>query len=219
MNPVNAKNARLDWLALLKRWSRYKLTTKSLRWLKVTELTKRKQIHHHLLVSFDGLSETKADCGAVDYKGRVEGLCSCFNCDMVRIWYGITGDSYVVDVTKVYSDGIVNYLTKYLAKSMRGGDRDILKARGMGRLWSTSRNWTRGSQMQRRGTVEGAWVSTGFAYGKDRFSEQLVKRSSKHWALEQVGTDMAVALYKDREFQRYAYIHEAIRSSGGYGRF
>ncbi len=215
VNPVTAKSARLDWLALLRRLDRNPATTNNLTWLQVMELTKRKQLHRHILIHFDGIENTRPDCGSVSYKNRLYSKCTCFNCILVRYWYIITGDSFVVDVTKVYSKGVAPYLTKYLAKSMQGGDREILESRGIKRLWSCSRNWSRGAHMQRRGTVDKAWIDHSFAYGKDRLSDRIAKESKSHWAMKQVGTNLAQQLYQDKEFSRYAHVYETLRSRSG----
>ncbi len=217
VNPVNAASARKDWLALLMRLKRDQKIT-NLIWLQVMELTKRKQLHRHILMHFDGIKTIRPDCGSISYEKRLRNSCTCFNCYMVRAWYTITGDSFVVDVKRVYSGGVAPYLTKYLAKSMRGDDREIMANRGIKRLWSCSRNWIRGSKMQRRGTLDKAWVSHSFGYGEDRFSKLLAKTSKGHWALEQVGTNLAKRLYQDKEFARYAHIYETLRSNRHHGR-
>lgn len=152
------------------------------------------------------------DCNEEDYRKRLHNTCTCINCTFVRLWYAVTGDSFVVDVTYVYSKGICGYLSKYLGKGMYSDDRQIMKDRGIVRLWSCSRNWERGFMMQRRGTVEKAWVKTGFAYGENEMAKYMSKTTAGHWSLEQVGTPLAMKIMRERKSDAYAAIHEKIRS-------
>lgn len=209
-NPVSAQRARKDWVAFLKLLRKKPLN--NLIWLQVLELTQRKQLHRHILMSFDGLNQIKDQCREINYSVRRQNKCSCGNCQLIKLWYSVTHDSWVVDVQRVYSQGVAPYLTKYLAKSMRTNDRQLFKERGITRLWSCSRNWQRGAFMQRRGTVEKAWISHEFEYGRDKTTDKYVKKVANHWALEQVGTNWAKQLAQEKGFERYAYVYEALRS-------
>ncbi len=210
LNPVSAKRARTDWVAFIKLL--HKKPLNNLTWIQVIELTRRKQLHRHIVMTFDGLNNWKPKCRELSYLNRRQNKCSCANCYFVKLWYTITLDSWVVDVTKVYSDGIAVYLTDYLAKSMRSQDRQILLERGIKRLWSCSTNWQRGALMQRRGTVEKVWISHAFEYGQDNKTDKYVKEVADHWALEQVGTNWAKQLARNKEFDRYAHVYETLRN-------
>ena len=84
----------------------------------------------------------------------------CLQHEMAEAWYEQTG-SWVVDVQEIYNvGGAVNYLTKYLTKSML--HREELEDRGFMRRWGTSRNWPRDKKRGLVGSLEEAWVRTEF---------------------------------------------------------
>lgn len=78
----------------------------------------------------------------------------CLTHIVARWWYKITGDSFVVDVKKTYSEGVSFYLAKYVSKGFL--DREELERRGFTRRYTTSRSWP---SVRRRalGTILEAW--------------------------------------------------------------
>jgi len=65
---------------------------------------------------------------------------NCLEHEWARLWYEVTGDSFVVDARQIAgADGAARYMTKYLVKGMMTWDE--LSELGFMRRWSTSRNW------------------------------------------------------------------------------
>jgi len=216
VNPVSAKRAEKDWKGFLRLLEQESGLGK-MTWLQVIELTKRKQLHRHILMQWADIGSRTVDCGQWDYQLRRDGECSCVTCYLCRLWYRVTGDSYVVDCTYVYSHGVAGYLAKYLQKGMYGEDRQILAERGIKRLWSTSRNWSRRGLMMRRGTVEKAWVDHSFKYGNNSLDRYMIKSTKDHPMLEQVGSPMAHKMVIAKRGARYAISDEKIRRGGRSG--
>lgn len=109
------------------------------------------------------------------------------------MWYGVTGDSFVVDVRDVYNiEGACWYLSKYLSKHMYGKKRKEIEEKGYSRRYMASGKWPRGAQMRRKGTVLKAWVDTGFSYGPPNV--ELAEWSKDQPLMGQMGTDMAKEL-------------------------
>lgn len=117
---------------------------------------------------------------------------------MSRIWEEVTGDSFVVDVSRIRSGArSARYCSKYMVKSFR--DRESMEALGFKRRWSRSRNWPSGFAMQLRGTAEKRWVRTQILPGADLTAFPDPKEELKCYWLEQVGTDLALELYGARK--------------------
>lgn len=96
-------------------------------WFKITELTKEKQPHLHLLVG--GLPGGKTK--------------KIMHREWVRAWRKATGDSFIVDVRPIRSYlGIAHYLDGYVTKNIH--KREDLERIGFKRRWSCSNNWPRG---------------------------------------------------------------------------
>ena len=159
----NARSAGRDWSRLwelLKKQSRWKEAA----WYKVPELTKKGQVHLHALVTSMG-AET-ARCWSPskrEYKKFYQLGCLnstiCLQHELAGLWHGITGDSYVVDISPIRSvAGASWYVQKYMGKSF--GDRAALEGLGFARRWSSSRNWPRGVELQLRGTRDQMWQET-----------------------------------------------------------
>ncbi len=114
---------------------------KSLEWLRVPELTKKKMLHYHILA---GKIEGDLRCYGKDFnvfrfKKRFDS-CECLSHSVSRSWYTITGDSYICHVVPVIEKTAGNYLSKYMSKTYQ--DRLWLETLyGLKRRWSTSSNW------------------------------------------------------------------------------
>lgn len=158
----HARSVRRDW-AQLTKW--FRITNPHLTWFQIPELTKNLQVHLHNIVG--GVS-TRVSCCV----GRTRTLkcghrwnkewalaeCprNCLEHELAKLWFAITGDSFVVDARLVLgAAGAASYLTKYLVKGMY--DRTVMENRGFSRRWSTSRNWPKPEQMQFAITMAGAW--------------------------------------------------------------
>jgi len=134
----NAASVKADW-GLMRLWLKEKYPETW--WMKVVELTQRKQPHLHLILSSGKTSLTS--CGAP--KGYGYGLewseldCDCDEHDWSRAWHRITRDSYIVDVKPVdNAAGASWYLTKYITKAMNDPS---MRRLGFKRVWSKSQNW------------------------------------------------------------------------------
>lgn len=160
----NAAFVEKMWRRLLMRWKRKYPSTM---WLRVVEATKKKQPHLHLIISGLRRSPTQIEsCGRYwTPQGRYD-KCHCIQCDARREWYGVTGDSYVVDVSRVKSHNrTASYIAKYLAKGQAGFQ--VLKDLGFGRRWSRSNSWPSG-QLRLAATAREEWVHQGFYGGNSK---------------------------------------------------
>lgn len=76
---------------------------------------------------------------------------------MARMWWEVTGDSWVVDVREVSSPGgCAAYLGKYLGKSMADYRFRLLEL-GYLRRFQRSNNWPAVERMQFEATIEDLW--------------------------------------------------------------
>ena len=158
-----AKYVPEDWRQLLALWR--KSNRKGMPWLRVTEVTKRKTPHHHLVSGQK--AGTKAKIGGLRCYGRDFDVrsfkrafdrCDCLSHALSRMWLQVTGDSWLVHVVPVSgAAGAASYMAKYVTKGfgMHPGDR--LMSTGMERRYSTSNDWPWGGRMQLRETVENGW--------------------------------------------------------------
>ena len=157
---------REDWKAL---WRRMPPDLKSLKWLRVMELTKKGIPHWHLVAGTIGENQEARCWGDYlvekTYRKRFD-TCECLAHRFAREWFGVTGDSYIVHGTDVYSArGAGGYMAKYLLK---GFDGERARALGMRRRWSTSKGWPGSGHMEL--DVDG-WLVRNFQYGKGREAE------------------------------------------------
>ena len=116
-----------------------------------------------------------------------------------KAWFGVTGDSFVVDVRKGYSPArLANYLGKYLVKGFY--HREDLKAMGFERRWSCARNWPKPAVLETKVQSEGGWNNTRVVsgYGFRDYFERRVEADKHLPALVQVGDDLRLALGKAR---------------------
>ncbi len=213
---VDAKSASLDWRALVRilhRNPKYK----NMATFRIVELTKRNQVHHHLLMGGlpTTISKSEINCGRIeDRLTSVYPRCYCLQCEWSNIWFTITHDSWVVDVEETWdNEGVAWYLCKYLQKGMYGPERTKLEALGFMRRYFRSNNWAADIQMRRRGSVEKRWQRvTWIASDPNKF---IINWSKDHPLMEQMGTDLAKQLQAKGQHKRYAALHEKIRKSSG----
>lgn len=145
-------------LQRLRRRSRWK----DLAWCRVTELTKRGQVHHHMMigsVTGVGRCQTTTLSRKRRYKEWYEGKCSaageeCLNHEIAKVWHAVTGDSFVVDVDAVRTEkGLSEYLSKYLDKGMAEWGK--LNELGFQRRWNCSRNFPSPGRLRLAGSDQG----------------------------------------------------------------
>ena len=112
-----------------------------------------------------GIGEKRDCCGQV-HKGKHNHsftennakVCKygCLEHWLRELWYGITGDSYRVQVDRVYNaGGAGNYLSKYFAKTFTQ-HKEMAEA-GFARRYSMSRNIPKLARLQLEGTKEKEW--------------------------------------------------------------
>ncbi len=216
---VDARGAVMD---LRKLWQRLRSRPrwKSLAWCRVTELTKKGQVHYHLIV---GGVTGKGRCEDTTYsrnKGYVRWYrrgCQdrgeeCINHELAREWERITVDSYVVDVDPVRSGrAVAGYLGKYLTKAM--ATWDTLEGLGFKRRWNCSRNWPSPGRMRLAGSKvypgdESAWEQVirevrTLPYGPFLGSMSREAKRAKCEHTERVGIDLSAP------FRRKAMLRKA----------
>ncbi len=195
-----APSVAKDWTALVRSLQK---KHPKLAWFKIPELTKKKQIHLHAIVG--GLNEQAlADCKA-DGWGRcahkrtydwATAICSknCLEHELSKLWYQITGDSFIVDVRPVlWARGAASYVSKYLTKDMY--DRSELWNRGFKRRWSCSRNWPSPQAMHFAITASSTdWHERQFVYADSPIKDamrQEVKDTKYSLYSTKVGEPMA----------------------------
>lgn len=128
----------------------------------------------------------------------------CVEHELAKIWYGITGDSWVVDCRPVWSaSGAASYLFKYLDKGFT--ERGDLEALGFKRRWSCSRDWPSPERMEFVVTQSKGWQSTQFFKRGTGFDGQLQREeeASKQspYAMK-AGTELAVKTEKLMKVKR-----------------
>ncbi len=134
-------------------------------------------VHYHILMS--GLTGEEAELKEI----------------VRELWYGITGDSYIVDVRRTYEPArLANYLGKYLAKTFV--EREHMEKQGWKRRYSSSRNWPKPEPLRLRGTEMDRWqhmersAERLFTQGR-----QLLESSQGAYLMERVGTELVEFLY------------------------
>lgn len=138
----DADSVAQDWKAFWRELKRSGHASRSMKWLRVVELTKKGMPHLHLVI---GPVQGNLRCygkGPFDerrFRARL-AVCTCLSHVWARAWIKVTGDSYICFVVPVVNArGAGSYLAKYLAKSL--GVRKKLRSLGFVRRWSTSRGW------------------------------------------------------------------------------
>ena len=186
----NAESVKKDWKEFWRRWK--KSGQKSLEWLRVVELTKRKQPHLHVVMGpVDGQIRCYGRRAIRESWFLARGECGCLSHRLSKVWHEVTGDSWVVHtVPCLGGKGSGGYMAKYMVKGSLV--RAELEAMGFKRRWSRSRGFPGGGLLQLRTSVEEGWrrVEIGWtappgADGKPWGAIDLVDR---------VGDDLALAL-------------------------
>lgn len=158
-------------------------------WLKVIELTKRGQVHLHLIFKRQQMlatCRTTRETYVEWFERKCRGNCAAHH--LSWLWLRITGDSFVVDVSPGRSAGATgSYLAKYLWKGF--GERSELKSRGFTRRWTSSRDFPRLSRMQLRGTLQEAWKWTTMTVAKKGWNDD-----QDCWTLQPAGEAYSVAV-------------------------
>lgn len=183
-----------------------------MKWFRVPELTKKGQVHLHLIVG--GIGERVACCrpGTMGTCRHVKSYAwameecrvDCLEHELAKVWYGVTGDSWVVDCRAVWSPaGASSYLFKYLNKGF--DDREELEALGFKRRWSCSRDWPSPERMRFVVTGSKGWQSTQFIKKGSVWEGHLleeVERSKNSAFSMKLGTDLAKQYVKRGEKKR-----------------
>jgi len=178
----DVESVKRDWTA----FSREFLRPNNLKWLRVTELTKRGMPHHHLVTGTLGEEEQVSCYGSRllirRYLERFNS-CACLSHRAARAWKAITG-SYIVHAIEVSgAKGAGRYMGKYLHKTFL----DPVFTR----RWATSHGWPGAGKLQLKQTMEGGWEKREFWYGKFEHgahysSRELEERGGPQWALDRL---------------------------------
>ncbi len=185
----DARCVKKDWAEL---WRVLRRQGNAWRWLKVTELTKKKTPHHHIVL---GTIEGQIRChGPKIRRGKETAVyiarldsCVCLAHQFARVWLGITGDSYLCFATPV-SDavGASSYMAKYMEKQF-ASYRDLL-----GRRYTTSRDWPAGERVQLKITKEGGWSHIRM-WPRSHFPSTENLNPREEDMLERVGDNVTIA--------------------------
>lgn len=171
------------WRALTYRLKRhYPL----IQWFRIVEVTKKGQPHLHLLVG--GLTGTKIE--------------------IWRTWRELYrkstgGDSYVVDVRHVLSQGgLAGYLAKYLVKNALVWEK--LLRLGFSRRWTSSRGWPR-FETRLRACVDDRVSSVRYEAGSPKEDAmEMVRISSRNPVLEVIADSIEGQRFLTDKNRRYA---------------
>ena len=157
--PVGAESAVVD---LRKLWQRMRSRDrwKNLAWCRVTELTQKGQVHHHLMIGgVNGEFRCKTTLHSRNrgyanwYRRGCTSEDECLNHELAREWERVTTDSYVVDVDRVKSGSrVADYLSKYLVKDI--AHWDTLEGLGFKRRWNCSRNFPSPGRLRLTGSQD-----------------------------------------------------------------
>lgn len=223
---ANGFSGRLvDAVSAEKAWAEFRRRCQRLPWwkgmesLRVVELTNLGQIHFHALMGMVDTAGLKARCQEFPKWSTYldDEACGCLMHLFCRVWYAVTGDSWVVDVREVYGPkGAASYLCKYVRKGMYGAEREAVEAKGYKRRYMATRGWPRGAQMQRYGTVAKVWKRVQFEKG--HVEQARVDASNSHPFMRQVGTDMAKWLIRRRKVTAVANLHAKMERASAGGR-
>ncbi len=184
----NADTVKADWRILLKLF----LRPREITMFRVVELTKAGQPHLHLITSWPTIGIDHLTCrieGKRANYGReyLNECCECVEHELSRVWYGITGDSWITDVREISTAQKAGaYVANYIKKGMVTWSK--LEALGFKRRYSRSNDWPVG-RIWMLGK-ELPWKSEGFVYGRsDLFDWSVMRGRGSQW-LEVLGDDL-----------------------------
>lgn len=196
----HAGSVRLDWELFLRK---LKLEFPSLSWFKVPEVTKKGQVHLHLVMgglAFQGVIQCETN--PKNWKVWFRKECECLAHKFIRQWYERTG-AYVINVQEVYNPtGLGAYFSKYLTKAFN--TRERLESLGFVRRYACSRNWPRGAKLELRGTLDKSWdrvVRVARNASNFRYFTNRIEQQREGGPMAQVGDSYAFAL-ADRRILR-----------------
>lgn len=189
------RKAQASFLRHLKR--RYKM---KMAWIMVPELTKAMVPHLHAVFSMERPIEWMR-CQSLTWNLYNEGWltksCECLHHVACRLWFEITGDSFIVDVRPIQRTphGVSLYLAKYLMKGGFGEQRQILNAIGFNRRWSRSRDFPM-PDIKLRGSSDDEMRSFEFMgrHVLNDYMSDLVQKSQGRKELEIVSSPAFMAL-------------------------
>ncbi len=186
----NADIVQKDWRLLSKVF----LRPKGMIMFRVMELTKKGQVHLHLIASWPSIGKEILTC-------RIRGIrssfkrdwlqldCQCVEHELSRVWYRITGDSWITDVREISTAAKAgSYVASYIKKGMVAWSK--LEALGFKRRysrscdWPVSGIWMRGSELP--------WAVSGFEYGPPGQYEYLVAATQESKWVEVRGDNLVI---------------------------
>lgn len=198
----DAGSARRDMRVLWSKWSR---KHGKVPWIQVPELTKKGQLHLHLVTKFEEGRQDSCRSDRERYKRWFARNCTesrglgapysdvkereglrareCVQHELARLWLDITGDSNVVHVSDIMSPaGAAGYVAKYLAKTLLSND---LEALGYTRRWSRSRDWPGDAEVRLKGTVDSVWRNVDLVPHGSQIKRNLNDRVDQHGDAEE----------------------------------
>lgn len=178
---VDARSALADFRRFVQLYRRR--SHGQLRWFRVPEVTRRGQVHWHV-ISGD-LVGNRRECEQL--------IRDCWALASRRKGVVI---NYVVDVSETTASGSARYITKYLLKTAL--TFETLEERGFKRRWTCSRDWTKPARLELRGTAENAWlrhewVAPRVAHADVAAGRELARTSR---LADRVGDDLVLTLQK-----------------------
>ena len=208
-SPTDATYVRKDWKEL---WRRLPHLKKSLKWLRVMEVTRKGTPHWHLVAGPIQHERIRCWSGKLRTKQYLRHwkTCDCLAHEFSRAWFSITGDSFIIHATPVLgARGAGAYMAKYMVKTF--GAETRLKALGMARRWSSSRGWPGSGQLRLAPTEGCGWTTRTFRYG--HLCADLVDRGT----FLRVGDANTRAYFDKRALDRGPQtIRRLLNASGGY---
>lgn len=184
---------------------------KKMKWFKIVELTKQGIPHFHMILGNLGINddgEVPVDsCVKKDKSGNkmysmrwLRRHCRCISHDWSKMWFELTGMSFIVDVVEGYNvGGSVAYLIKYLEKSFL--HRRELMELGFERRYSSSRNWP--SEPRSGGGIPPGerWKRIEI-YGRDDrfgFRQEEIERAAAHNVFNQSRSELGDNIREKRK--------------------
>lgn len=194
----DAESVRRHWAALLRAYRKYQPEIAAMKWLRVVELTQRGQPHLHLMIG--PLGSLEARCwsysGPIRTKEYLKNWeeCGCLSHVVSRLWYKITGDSWVVHAKQVDSSP-GDYMGKYLEKTFLSHGE--LARRGFKRRWSSSRGYPGSGRMRLLRTGTEGWQRVDHVSA--RVAKDLMDRNDPNLLIRVGNHEMVKLVAKGRK--------------------